>query len=232
MVKIENIQWASVYQSINEKGYAILPKFFTTEQCTHFIEQYKDEALYRSTIDMARYRFGNGQYKYFSYPLPITIQRIREGFYPPLAILANEWMVKLGAGIVFPSSHSELIQQCSDENQRRPTPLILQYKKDGYNTLHQDLYGKVYFPFQVVVPLSDQGNDFEGGEFILTEQVPRAQSRAEVVPLNKGDALIFTTNFRPVKGSKGFYKVKVKHGVSTLRYGERYALGIIFHDAS
>ena len=232
MIEITTIDWQPIYQSLNEKGYAIIRSFFTSEECNNFAERYSQRELYRSVIDMQRYRFGKGQYKYFAYPLPDQLQTIRTSLYEPLAVIANQWMAHLAIDNKFPQLHHELIQQCASKNQLRPTPLILHYEKGGFNTLHQDLYGDVYFPFQVVFPLSQQGTDFEGGEFVLIEQLPRAQSKAEVVSINKGDALIFTTNFRPIKGTKGFYRAKMKHGVSPLRSGERYALGIIFHDAS
>jgi hypothetical protein len=181
---------------------------------------------------MQRYRFGRGEYKYFNYPLPGLLQKIRESFYPSLATLANEWMNRLGIETTFPLHHEELIAECRNKGQNRPTPLMLRYDSGGYNTLHQDLYGEVYFPFQTVFVLSEKGKEYDGGEFVLIEQLPRAQSRAEVIHLNIGDALIFTTNFRPVKGTRGYYRAKMKHGVSPLTSGIRYALGIIFHDAS
>ena len=180
---------------------------------------------------MQRYRFGKGEYKYYSYPLPTCIQSLRTNLYKPLALIANDWMNQLSKEIQFPREHSELIGQCRTKGQLRPTPLILHYETGGFNTLHQDLYGEIYFPFQVVFPLSQVGVDFEGGEFVLVEQIPRAQSKAQVVSLNQGDALIFTTNFRPIKGIIGYYKANIKHGISPLLSGERYALGIIFHDA-
>ncbi len=232
MTQFENIDWLSIYESLNKQGYAVIPSFLNKEECNYYSERYLDRALYRSTIEMERYRFGKGQYNYFAYPLPDQIQTIRESIYEPLARLANLWMSSLKSETVFPQTHKELIQQCASKNQVRPTPLILHYQEGGFNTLHQDLYGDVYFPFQMVVPLSQQGIDFTGGEFVLIEQLPRAQSKAEVVFINKGDGLIFTTNFRPINGTKGFYRAKMKHGVSPLRSGERYALGIIFHDAS
>lgn len=179
---------------------------------------------------MKRYRFGEGQYRYFSYPLPNTIQKIRTSLYEPLAVIANEWNQNLGIDIRYPKTHAEFIEVCQRNNQLRPTPLILRYGAGGYNTLHQDLYGDIYFPFQVVFMLTQKGIDHEGGEFVLTEQVPRAQSIARVVTADKGDAVIFTTNFRPVNGSRGYYRAKLKHGVSEVLSGHRYAMGIIFHD--
>jgi hypothetical protein len=181
---------------------------------------------------MQRYRFGRGEYKYFSYPLPPTIQALREILYAPLAMIANDWMQKLASEIDFSSSHRELIARCREKDQIRPTPLILRYESGGYNTLHQDLYGEVYFPFQAVFELSQKGRDHEGGEFVLTEQVPRAQSKVQVLHPDQGDAVIITTNFRPVQGAKGYYRATMKHGVSEVKKGTRYSLGIIFHDAA
>jgi hypothetical protein len=180
---------------------------------------------------MQRYRFGKGEYKYFSYPLPPVIQSLREILYSPLATIANNWMQKLNLDIQFPSRHNDLLQTCKAKHQTRPTPLILRYEHGGFNTLHQDLYGEVYFPFQVVLLLTQKGIDHDGGEFVLTEQVPRAQSRAHVLAANQGDAIIFTTNYRPVHGSRGYYRAVMKHGVSEVTSGIRYSLGIIFHDA-
>jgi len=226
------VQWKTVHQSLDENGYAIIPSILSKEECEDLTSLYSKSALYRSTINMQRYRFGKGEYKYFNYPLPGLLQKIRESFYPSLATLANEWMSRLGIETIFPSEHKDLIRKCHDKEQKRPTPLILRYEAGGYNTLHQDLYGEVYFPFQIVFVLSEEGKDYEGGEFIIMEQLPRAQSKAEVIHLNIGDALIFTTNFRPVKGTRGFYRAKMKHGISRLASGVRYALGIIFHDAA
>jgi hypothetical protein len=181
---------------------------------------------------MERHRFGKGEYKYFRYPLPLKIQSMREEFYQPLSSLANEWNHLLGLTEVFPTHHHELISICKEKQQLRPTPLILHYEKGGFNTLHQDLYGEVYFPFQVLFPLSQHEVDFEGGEFVMTEQLPRAQSRAHVIKPNQGDAVIFTTNYRPVKGARGYYRARMRHGVSEVTSGKRYAMGIIFHDGA
>ncbi len=232
MVDLTLIDWSEVYHSLNEKGYAIVPSVLPKQECEELQTNYADEKIYRSTIDMQRYRFGKGEYKYYSYPLPLLVQTLRTELYMRLAGIATNWMTQLGKETRFPNEHHQLIAQCALQEQVRPTPLILRYEKGGFNTLHQDLYGEVYFPFQVVFPLSQAGKDFEGGEFILIEQIPRAQSKAQVVNLNQGDALIFTTNFRPVKGTKGYYKATMKHGISPVKSGERYALGIIFHDAS
>ena len=217
-------------ESLNNTGFARIEKFLTDEQCAGLIKNYTDDKLYRNTIDMKRYRFGEGQYRYFNYPLPDIIQKIRTQLYEPLAGLANEWHEKLSIDIKYPPTHAEFIEICHKNNQLRPTPLILRYEAGGHNTLHQDLYGDIYFPFQVVFMLTQKGVDYEGGEFVLTEQVPRAQSIARVVQADKGAAVIFTTNFRPVHGSRGYYRAKLKHGVSMVLSGQRYAMGVIFHD--
>ena len=226
------MNWTSVVDSLNTNGYAIVPSVLSAEECSHLSGLYEDDYLYRNIINMQRYRFGQGEYKYFNYPLPPTIQSLRELFYPPLAKVANDWMQRLGTELEFPSSHGELIKRCWQNQQNRPTPLILRYESGGFNTLHQDLYGEIYFPFQVVFVLSRKGRDHEGGEFVLTEQVPRAQSKVRVLHPGQGDAVIFTTNFRPIPGAKGYYKAKMKHGVSEITTGTRYSLGIIFHDAA
>jgi len=217
-------------ESLNTIGFARLKKFLSDEQCADLIKNYSNDQLYRSTIDMKRYRFGQGQYRYFSYPLPAIIQKIRSELYEPLAVIANEWNEKLAIDIRYPKTHAEFIEICHKNDQLRPTPLILRYEAGGHNTLHQDLYGDIYFPFQVVFMLTQQGVDYEGGEFVLTEQVPRAQSIARVVHADKGDAVVFTTNFRPVSGSRGYYRAKLKHGVSEILSGQRFAAGVIFHD--
>lgn len=232
MKAIQDMNWDSIYAGLNDKGFSLVRGVLSQDECNHLSGMYDDNHLYRSVINMQRYRFGKGEYKYFNYPLPLTIQSLRELFYPPLQKLANEWMAKLGLDTKYPGFHHELVDQCRLRNQTRPTPLILRYESGGFNTLHQDLYGEVYFPFQIVFVLSQPGKDHEGGEFVLTEQIPRAQSKAEVLQPKQGDALIFTTNFRPVKGSKGFYRAKMKHGVSEVKSGVRYSLGVIFHDAA
>lgn len=181
---------------------------------------------------MERYRFGKGEYKYFAYPLPPQVAKIRTAYYPQLALLANRWMKALGLETEYPSTHSQFIDQCHSANQRKPTPLILRYEAGGFNTLHQDLYGEVYFPFQVVIVLTENGREHTGGELVFTDQLPRAQSKASVLSPAKGDAVIFTTNYRPVKGTKGHYRARMKHGISEVISGTRYACGTIFHDAS
>jgi hypothetical protein len=232
MITIETINWHQHRQNLNGKGYTIIPSVLSKEECERITGFYSDENLYRNTINMKRYRFGEGEYKYFSYPLPLVIQALREEFYKPLSAIANSWMQNLSISKQFPETHEKLIEQCHAHAQKRPTPLILHYTQGGFNTLHQDLYGEIYFPFQIVFVLTQHGRDYEGGELVLTEQVPRAQSKAEVLKPNQGDAVIFTTNFRPVKGTRGYYRANIKHGISEVKSGERYALGIIFHDAT
>jgi uncharacterized protein len=228
----KSINWALVKNSLDEKGHAVIPGLLSGQECQSLSGLYCDPTLYRNVINMKRYRFGEGEYKYFNYPLPSAVQTLRQELYSPLSEIANAWMSQLSIETRFPEKHSELLNQCKVHNQERPTPLILRYTTGGYNTLHQDLYGQIYFPFQVVLMLSQKGVNYDGGEFVLTEQVPRAQSKATVLTPDQGDAIIFTTNFRPVKGSRGYYRANMKHGISEVKSGERYALGIIFHDAT
>ncbi|MDR3694303.1 2OG-Fe(II) oxygenase [Mucilaginibacter sp.] len=230
--RINLLDWGRLTEDINEKGYAAASNILTGDECDELIRQYNNETLYRKTINMERYRFGLGEYKYFQYPLPALVQQLRENVYPKLAPIANNWMRVLNIDMRYPGSLNDLLDLCHSQNQNRPTPLILQYGKGGYNTLHQDLYGDVYFPMQLVLFLNEPDEDYEGGEFVLVEQRPRAQSKAIVLRPRKGDMLLFTTNFRPAKGSKGYYRVNMKHGVSELAGGKRHTLGIIFHDAA
>lgn len=229
--KIKAINWENITEEMHGKGYAIIPKLVTNEQCTDLINEYNNQNAYRKTVVMERYRFGLGEYKYFNYPLPNLIQSIRENIYPKLSPIANAWMKVLNIDKIFPATHQQLLEQCHANNQKKATVLILKYGIGGHNTLHQDLYGEVYFPLQTVLFLNEPDEDFTGGEFVLTQQTPRAQSKAIVLKPKRGDMLIFTTNFRPVKGSKGYYRVNMKHGVSEIHSGERHTLGIIFHDA-
>jgi uncharacterized protein len=231
MKNIQSLDWNSIYDSLNNKGYAHLKEILSHDECLQLIKTYP-EPIYRNVINMQRYRFGKGEYKYYNYPLPDLIQTLRKDFYQPLTVIANDWMQKTSQNIRYPDGHSSFIEYCHQKKQLRPTPLILRYEPGGFNTLHQDLYGEVFFPFQIVFVLTQKGKDHDGGELVLTEQVPRAQSKAEVIQPNLGDAVIFTTNFRPVNGTRGYYKAKVKHGISEVKSGIRYALGIIFHDAS
>jgi hypothetical protein len=231
MKNIDQLNWNEVRHALNAKGFAQIPQLVSNEECAELKGLYGTPDLFRTVIDMKRYRFGMGEYKYFSYPLPPLIQTLRQELYKYLVPVANEWMSQLGIDISYPEHHKDLIELCKEKGQLRPTPLILNYHAGGFNTLHQDLYGDVYFPFQVVLVLTQPDLDHTGGEFVITEQVPRAQSKAEVIIPDKGDAVIFTTNFRPVKGTRGYYRATMKHGVSEVKSGERYSMGIIFHDA-
>jgi len=230
--RILAINWDETTFSMNNKGYAVLPNFLSDANCENLIENYGNDQLYRKTVVMERYRFGLGEYRYFDYPLPNLIQTIRETVYPYLAPIANLWMKVLNIEQTFPNALHDLKSLCEEKGQNKPTVLILKYGIGGYNTLHQDLYGDIYFPMQMVLFLNEPDADYTGGEFVLTQQTPRAQSKAIVLKPKKDDALIFTTNFKPAKGIKGYYRVNMKHGVSELQSGERHTLGIIFHDAT
>ena len=227
-----NVNRDNLFTDLDRHGFAVVPSVLSGQQCRDIREMYGDEKLFRSTINMERYRFGMGEYKYFNYPLPGVIQSLREDFYKGLFPVANEWMERLGSAVRFPGTIGEFLLSCHAARQLRPTPLLLRYEAGGFNTLHQDLYGEVFFPFQVVFMLAQPGVDYEGGELVFVEQIPRAQSRAEVVQPALGDAVVFTTNFRPVKGSRGYYRARMKHGVSRLKKGTRHTLGLIFHDAT
>jgi hypothetical protein len=229
--RIAELDWESLQHALDEQGYVKLPSLLNALQCKEIIDTYEQEELFRSTIDMARYRFGIGEYKYYHAPLPVLLQQLREGFYPELAQTANRWLEQLGRDTVYPYSLAEFLDQCHKEDQTRSTPLILKYEAGGYNCLHQDLYGKIFFPFQVVFALNQRETDYTGGEFLLMEQRPRAQSRGHVITLEQGEGLIIPTNNRPVPGTRGYYKTTLRHGVSTITTGTRYSLGIIFHDA-
>jgi hypothetical protein len=228
---LKALDWTSISENMNNTGYALLPSILTDEQCNDLVKDYANPALYRKTITMERYRFGLGEYKYFRYPLPELIQTIRTTIYPPLSNIANGWMKALHIENNFPGTLDELHTLCKTRQQILPTVLILKYGQGGHNTLHQDLYGDIFFPIQLVLFLNEPGVDYSGGEFVLVQQTPRAQSKAIVLQPRKGDMLLFTTNFRPAKGTKGYYRVNMKHGVSEVREGQRHTLGIIFHDA-
>lgn len=230
--KIENTDWNVLTETMHQNGHALIPELLTNSQCEELKASYGDPDAYRKTVHMERHRFGRGQYKYFNYPLPELIREIRTRIYPRVAPIANAWFTALNIDRTFPLQHAELLKQCHENGQKLATVLILKYGKGGFNTLHQDLYGDVYFPIQVVLFLSDPETDYSGGEFVLTQQVPRSQSKAIVLKPKKGDLLIFTTNFKPERGTKGYYRVTMKHGVSEVHHGERYTLGIIFHDAT
>ncbi len=230
--KIGVIDWAQVENSLDTNGWAILENILTGEESQELAGLYDTPAIFRKHIIMARHGYGKGEYKYFSYPLPGLIQELRTRLYPRLVPIANRWHETMRQGMQFPSEHADFIERCRQAGQTRPTPLILKYTAGDYNCLHQDLYGEHVFPLQVAFLLSEPGLDFEGGEFILTEQRPRMQSRVEVVPLKRGDAVVFAVNRRPVQGTRGSYQVQLRHGVSRVRTGQRYTLGVIFHDAA
>jgi hypothetical protein len=223
------IDWPAVTESLDRDGFAQTGVFYSDAECDRLDELF-DAGSFRSTIDMERYRFGEGLYRYFDRPLPDLIQAAREEFYPPLAELANQWAERLGQNERYPERLEEFLARCHRAGQARPTPLILRYGPGGHNTLHQDIYGDVAFPFQAVTLLSREGS-FDGGEFVLVEQRPRAQSRAHVIQLQRGAFLIFPTRERPVLGKRGYYRTQMRHGVATVRSGERTTLGVIFHDA-
>jgi len=224
------IDWNQVSDQMNAKGFALITGVLSREICDQFIADY-DRSHYRKTVIMERHRFGLGEYKYFDYPLPELVQTAREEIYPHLAVIANEWTRQLKMDIRYPSTFGEFQKDCRNNGQLKPTPLILKYSRGGFNTLHQDLYGEVYFPMQAAFFLNEPDEDYTGGEFVLTEQVPRAQSKAIVLKPRRGDMIVFTTNYRPVRGSKGYYRVNMRHGVSEVTSGERHTLGVIFHDA-
>jgi hypothetical protein len=213
-------------------GCSILERLLAPEQCRALAALYSEEALFRSTVVMARHNFGRGEYKYFDYPLPPLVAELRSALYAALAPIANRWQAALGLEESFPDTHEAYLARCHEAGQVRPTPLLLSYAPGDYNCLHQDLYGELVFPLQVAILLSDPARDFRGGELVLTEQRPRMQSRVEVVPLARGDAVVFAVRDRPVSGTRGVYRVKMRHGVSRVRSGQRRVLGIIFHDAT
>ena len=223
---------AAMAADLDARGWAVLPSLLDPAACAEIAAGYDDEARFRSQVVMARHGFGRGDYRYFRYPLPDPIAALRAALYPPLVAVANRWHERLGLPTRFPADHADFLARCHEAGQARPTPLLLRYGTGDYNCLHQDLYGEHVFPLQVAILLSRPDEDFAGGEFILTEQRPRMQSRVEVVPLAQGDAVVFAVNHRPVAGSRGDYRVAMRHGVSTVRLGRRHTLGIIFHDAA
>lgn len=225
------IDWSRLASDLDEQGWAILPRLLQDRECAAIVALYDREQGFRSKVVMARHGFGRGEYKYFAYPLPAHVQALRTHLYLRLAPIADRWHEAMGTQIRFPANHADFIERCHDAGQTRPTPLLLRYVKDDYNCLHQDLYGEHAFPLQVAALLDEPGKDFAGGEFVLAEQRPRMQSRPAVVPLGKGDAVVFAVSSRPVRGARGFHRVNLRHGVSKLRSGRRHTLGIIFHDA-
>ncbi|TMJ82337.1 MAG: proline hydroxylase [Alphaproteobacteria bacterium] len=229
--RIDAIDWTEASRDLDAHGCAVLKGLLSTEQCRALAALYPDDNQFRSRIVMGRHGFGRGEYKYFSYPLPELIAKLRPVLYGRLRDTANRWNEAMAIDIRYPETHEAFLKRCHAAGQTRPTPLLLQYEAGDYNCLHQDLYGEHVFPLQVAILLSEPGRDFTGGEFVLTEQRPRMQSRPEVVPLGQGDAVAFAVHFRPVQGTRGTYRVNLRHGVSRVRSGHRHTLGVIFHDA-
>jgi len=229
--RVGQCDWLRIEKDLNERGSATTGTILTPQECEQLANEYENDSLYRSRVIMARHGFGRGEYKYYSYPLPDLIAALRSSLYEKLAPMANRWHETLGEGTRFPPAHADYLEQCHNGGQGQPTPLILRYEPGDYNCLHQDLYGDLVFPLQVAFLLSSPGTDFTGGEFAMTEQRPRMQSRVEVVNLHQGEGVVFAVNQRPVRGTRGVYRVAMRHGVSRLRSGRRFTVGIIFHDA-
>ncbi len=229
--RVNAIDWAQAERELDAQGCAVLKQLLTPDECRALAALYPEDSHFRSRIVMSRHGFGRGEYKYFSYPLPDVIAQLRPALYARLFGIANRWNEAMGIDVRYPAQHEAFLKRCHDAGQIRATPLLLQYEAGDYNCLHQDLYGEHVFPLQVAILLSQPGHDFEGGEFVLTEQRPRMQSRAEVVALSQGDAVAFAVHHRPVQGTRGAYRVNMRHGVSRLRAGHRHTVGVIFHDA-
>ncbi|MGH7206655.1 MAG: 2OG-Fe(II) oxygenase [Nitrospiraceae bacterium] len=229
--RLAQLDWKAIEASLWQRGYAKIEPLLTAEECEAVIALYNKDQYFRSRIEMRRFRFGEGEYKYLKYPLPSLVQALREHVYPRLAIIANAWSQALGEPGDFPVSHDQLLTVCRQHGQTKPTPLVLHYTAGGYNCLHQDLYGEVAFLLQLTAFLSRRDRDFTGGEFLLVEQRPRAQSRGEALAPEQGEIVIFATRYRPVRGTRGYYRVTMRHGVSTVHSGSRFTLGVIFHDA-
>jgi uncharacterized protein len=229
--RVQALDWHRITADLAAQGSAMLERLLTPEECRGIAALYPEDGVFRSKVVMGRHGFGRGEYKYFGYPLPELIQELRTALYPRLAPIANRWNELMRIDMRYPAAHAEFLKRCHAAGQTRPTPLLLQYDAGDYNCLHQDLYGDLAFPLQVAILLSEPGRDHTGGEFVLTEQRPRMQSRPEVVPLRQGDAVAFAVHHRPVEGTKGHYRVNLRHGVSRVRSGRRHTLGIIFHDA-
>lgn len=230
--RVDSLDWKRVSSDLDARGAATIERLLDAQECDAIARLYGEDDKFRSRVVMSRHGYGRGEYKYFRYPLPDLVSGLRSSLYPHLVPIANRWNEAMKIDVRFPGDHAEFVARCHNAGQRRPTPLLLYYETDDYNCLHQDLYGEHVFPLQVTILLAEPGTDFTGGEFVLTEQRPRMQSRPEVVPLKKGDAVIFAVHRRPVKGARGFYRVNMRHGVSRLRSGRRHTLGIIFHDAA
>jgi len=229
--RVASLDWDAVERSLWERGYALTPPLLSPAECRELVAMYGDDGRFRSRVDMARYRFGEGDYKYFAHPLPRLVADLRRHFYPPLARVADRWEAALGSRRRYPPDLDGLLARCRRAGQTKPTPLLLHYEAGGYNRLHQDLYGEVAFPLQLTCFLSRRDVDYRGGEFLLVESRPRAQSRGEAIATEQGEILVFTTRFRPVAGARGHYRATVRHGVSRVTAGARYTLGVIFHDA-
>jgi uncharacterized protein len=228
--RVALLDWAAIGTELDAHGCATTGPLLSSHECTALADGYPADTLFRSRVIMARHGFGRGEYKYFAYPLPETIADLRVALYPPLAAIANRWNEGMGVNVRYPAEHAAFLKRCHGAGQTKPTPLLLQYGPGDYNCLHQDIYGEHVFPLQVAILLAQPGEDFTGGEFVLAEQRPRMQSRAEVVPLQQGEGVIFPVHHRPVQGTRGTYRVNMRHGVSRLRSGRRHTLGIIFHD--
>jgi uncharacterized protein len=226
------LDWPAIERELDAYGSAVAPKLLSPETCREIAALYADDSRFRSRIVMGSHGFGKGEYKYFAYPLPEAIVALRRGFYPRLAPIADRWNEAMGVSVRYPAEHEAFLTRCHQAGQKRPTPLLLRYGPGDYNCLHQDVYGEHLFPLQLAILLSEPGHDFTGGEFVLTEQRPRMQSRAEVVSLSQGDGVIFAVRERPVQGTRGTYRVNLRHGVSRIKSGERFTLGVIFHDAT
>ena len=228
---VAGLDWAAIGSALDAQGCAVIGPLLGADECAALAARYDDDGLFRSRIVMARHGFGRGEYKYFTYPLPDALAELRTALYPPLAAIANRWNEAMGVAARYPAAHEDFLARCHAAGQSKPTPLLLRYGEGDYNCLHQDLYGEHVFPLQATLLLSRPDADFSGGEFVLTEQRPRMQSRAEVVPLRQGELVIFPVHHRPVQGTRGTYRVKMRHGVSRLHRGRRHTLGVIFHDA-
>jgi uncharacterized protein len=229
--RVEALDWNQLSAMLDARGCAVVPGLVTSEECEALADLYELDGIFRSRVVMERHGYGRGEYRYFRYPLPKFVARLRSALYARLAPLANQWNAALGVAVKYPDRHDEFLERCHAAGQRRPTPLLLHYTAEDFNCLHQDLYGEHVFPLQATILLSRRQTDFTGGEFVITEQRPRMQSRAEVVPLDQGDAALFAVHHRPVRGKRGAYRVNLRHGVSRIRTGRRRSLGVIFHDA-
>jgi uncharacterized protein len=230
--RIDGFDWQKIGRDLDQQGNARMEQLLSPEECHAIAGLYPHDELFRSRVVMGRHGFGRGEYKYFSYPLPDLLSELRAAVYPRLVPVANRWNEAMGIDVSYPAKHADFMERCHAADQTRPTPLLLQYGVDDYNCLHQDLYGDHVFPLQLAILLSDPGTDFTGGEFVMTEQRPRMQSRPMVVPLRQGDGIIFAVHNRPVQGTRGTYRVNLRHGVSRIRSGHRHTVGIIFHDAT